>query len=143
MKQEALEPQFVERFPADLDDGVLYVSMIYGTAAHKCCCGCGEKVITPFGPTDWKLIYDGDSVSLYPSIGNWSFSCQSHYWIRNNNVRWASRWTSGQIADGRERDRRAKEEYYGGLLRSDEDDNNKEQSRGFWSRLLSRIRSSR
>jgi hypothetical protein len=47
----------------------------------KCCCGCGHEVVTPFSPTDWKLTFDCVSVSLYPSIGNWSPPCRAHYFI--------------------------------------------------------------
>ena len=46
----------------------------------------------------------GASVSLDPSIGNWNFPCQSHYWIDRNRVRWAGRWTPEQIDRGRQRD---------------------------------------
>jgi hypothetical protein len=92
---------------------VLYISIPYATAVHKCCCGCGEKVVTPLTPTDWKLIFDGESVSLSPSIGNWSFRCESHYWIRSNNVHWAVHWSRQQIEVGRRRDRWAKERQYG------------------------------
>jgi len=43
-KMVELIPEFVESVPPELEDGVIYISMIYGTAIHKCCCGCGEKV---------------------------------------------------------------------------------------------------
>lgn len=113
MKQAALTPEFVEFIPSSLQDGVIYISIPYATAVHKCCCGCGEKVVTPLSPTDWQLIFDGDAVSLKPSIGNWSFACQSHYWIERNRVRWAPRWSAQQIAAGRARDQIAKDRYYG------------------------------
>jgi hypothetical protein len=88
MKRAAiLKQEFVEYIPADLMDGTIYVSMTYAVAQHRCCCGCGNKVITPFSATDWKLIFDGESISLDPAIGNWSFHCQSHYWITRNRVR--------------------------------------------------------
>lgn len=97
----ALTPEFIDLAPPELQDGVLYVSMRYSTAIHRCCCGCGQKVVTPLSPTDWQLFFDGDSVSLMPSIGNWSFKCQSHYWIKKNQVQWAPRWTRQQIEAGR------------------------------------------
>jgi Family of unknown function (DUF6527) len=96
-----LTPEFIELAPPELQVGVLYVSMRYSTAIHRCCCGCGRKVVTPLSPTDWQLFFDGDSVSLTPSIGNWSFKCQSHYWIRKNRVEWAPRWTRKKIEAGR------------------------------------------
>jgi hypothetical protein len=83
-----LTHEFVEFIPEQLKDGILYVSIPYGLAVHKCCCGCQNKVVTPFSPRDWKLTYDGETVTLNPSIGNWKFPCQSHYWIRENHVVW-------------------------------------------------------
>jgi hypothetical protein len=90
-REVVLIHEFVEFIPDDLKEGTIYVSMTYATVAHKCCCGCGNLVITPLSPTDWKLIFDGKSISLDPSIGNWNFACQSHYWIRRNRVIWALR----------------------------------------------------
>jgi hypothetical protein len=84
---------FVEYIPDQLEDGTVYVSLKFATAVHKCCCGCGYDVVTPLSPNGWKLIYDGNSISLSPSIGNWSFPCKSHYWIINDTVKWARRWT--------------------------------------------------
>lgn len=110
---QVLTHEFVEHLPDQLKDGVIYISISYATAAHKCCCGCGNEIITPLSPTDWKLIFDGKTISLEPSIGNWSLACQSHYWIRNNRVRWAPKWSDKQIDRGRSRDRRAKEAYFG------------------------------
>lgn len=107
-RRMTVEHEFVERFPDDPVDGVLYVSIPYGTAMHRCLCGCGEEVVTPFGPSDWKLIYDGDTVSLHPSIGNWSTRCQSHYWITAGRVHWAPRWSAERIAEGRAPDGEAK-----------------------------------
>ena len=73
-RSDGLEPRFVEFIPAELEQGTLYVSIPYATATHLCACGCGEKVVTPFAPTDWRLILEGDHlISLRPSIGNWSF----------------------------------------------------------------------
>lgn len=110
---KTLTHEFVEFIPDVLKDGTLYVSIQYATVVHKCCCGCGKEVVTPLSPTDWKLIFDGKTISLDPSIGNWSFECQSHYWIRNDRVRWAAQWSPAEIAAGRARDRGAKERYFG------------------------------
>lgn len=66
-----LDHRFVRNLPRELVPGILYVSMHYATVVHSCCCGCGEQVVTPLSPTDWKMTYDGASVSLSPSIGNW------------------------------------------------------------------------
>ncbi len=107
-----LKHEFVEVIPSNLEEGTLYISLAFGTAIHKCCCGCGNEVVTPLSPTDWRLIFDGESVSLHPSIGNWSFPCKSHYWIEDGVVEWAPRWTKQQIEDGRARDRVAKRHYF-------------------------------
>lgn len=109
-----LTHEFVEFIPEDMKEGTIYVSIPYATAAHRCCCGCGGEVFTPLSPTDWKLIFDGQSISLHPSIGNWSFACQSHYWIERNAVKWDRRWSREEIEAGRDSDALAKEEYYGG-----------------------------
>jgi hypothetical protein len=80
--------EFVKNIPDRLEYGKIYISIEYTVAIHKCACGCGKEVVMPLSPTDWKLIYDGKTVSFYPSIGNWSFACRSHYWIKNNQVEW-------------------------------------------------------
>jgi Family of unknown function (DUF6527) len=93
MKLTKLTHRLVDAVPDTLEPGVLYISMEYATAVHNCCCGCGFEVVTPLAPTGWRLIYDGDSASLEPSIGNWSFPCRSHYWIARNQVRWVTHRT--------------------------------------------------
>ena len=112
-KMQKVDHRFVERIPTQMEDGIVYISIEYGTAVHRCCCGCGEEVVTPLSPTDWKLIYDGETISLYPSIGNWSFKCESHYWIAGNRVRWARKWSKAEIAAGRQLDRHRKQQYFG------------------------------
>jgi hypothetical protein len=113
MSQEIiLKHEFVEFIPYELEQGTIYISIRFATASHLCLCGCGNKVVTPICPTDWKLIFDGKTISLDPSIGNWSFPCQSHYWIRNNRVKWAPKWSREQIERGRRYDHHAKESYF-------------------------------
>ena len=103
--------QFVEFVPKDLQAGVLYISIPYDTSVHLCACGCGSKITTPIRPAGWSLKYDGESVSLSPSIGNWSYPCQSHYWIRNDRIDWAPKMSKEKIAAGRERDRLDRERH--------------------------------
>lgn len=112
MRQATFTPEFVENIPRQLDDGVLYVSILYCTAVHKCACGCGNKVVTPISPADWQILFDGDGISLFPSVGNWGFPCKAHYWIRSNQVLWAKAWSSDQIARGRARERQSRAEYF-------------------------------
>lgn len=109
---DAMKPVFVEFIPENLENGVIYISRKYGTASHKCCCGCGTKVVTPITPTDWNLSFDGKSVSLSPSIGNSELPCKSHYWIQKNRVIWESPMSPQLTAFSRARERRRKSEYF-------------------------------
>jgi len=93
--------EFVDTIPDILAGGVLYVSIKYCTAVHRCACGCGNEVVTPLSPADWKLTFDGETVSLNPSIGNWSLDCQSHYWIANNEIKWSYRFSQQEIRRNR------------------------------------------
>ena len=113
MKRSTFTFQLVEFIPQKLDEGVLYVSMTYATASHRCFCGCGKKVVTPISPTDWQLIFDGDTLSLDPSIGNWSYPCRSHYVLHANRVRWAGAMSASEIREVRARDAVDKQRYYG------------------------------
>ena len=109
-----LQPVFVEYIPEsrEIQEGILYISLTFGTMVHKCACGCGEEVVTPLAPTEWKLIYDGKTISLYPSIGNWSFTCKSHYWIDQSRVRWARSFTMEEILKGRAKTKEYRQQYY-------------------------------
>lgn len=86
MRYNRLQHEFVHYIPEKLHPGVLYVSVDYATTVHSCCCGCGMEVVTPLTPSDWKLIFDGETVSLSPSIGNWKFPCRSHYVVERGRV---------------------------------------------------------
>jgi hypothetical protein len=108
-----LEHRFVKHIPERLEPGMLYISMEFGTAAHSCCCGCGEEVVTPFTPTDWRMTFDGETVSLWPSVGNWSLRCRSHYVIERGRVLEAPAWSDAQVAAERRRDKAAKKAYFG------------------------------
>lgn len=135
-----LHYQFTRLLPEVLAAGTLYISTEYATASHLCCCGCGFEVVTPLSPTDWKLTFDGESVSLHPSIGNWGFACQSHYWIRHNRIQWSGRMTPEQIAAGREVDRRVKREQFG---EAETTEDQREPQHGVLQRLWQRVRWSR
>ena len=99
-----MQHKFVEFIPEVLEQGTLYITMEYRTAVHLCACGCGNKVVTPFSPKDWRLTFDGKTVSLYPSIGNWSFDCESHYFIVNSQIKSARRWSKQEIETNRRKD---------------------------------------
>jgi hypothetical protein len=97
--------RYVEYIPEQLEPGVLYISKRFRTASHLCCCGCGFKVVTPLNPAKWRLIEQGTSISLSPSIGSWNFPCRSHYFLTRNQVRWLPKFSERQIAAVQKRDR--------------------------------------
>lgn len=101
---DLIRGELVESFPQPMLPGLLYVSVAYGTCGHLCCCGCGEEVVTPLSPARWAITYDGESVSLRPSVGNWGLACRSHYWIRNGRVQWSRGFTQKKINSNRARD---------------------------------------
>jgi hypothetical protein len=109
MTIDRLAPRFVEFVPETIDPGMLYVSLEHGSIVHLCACGCGSEVVLPLTPIDWKITYDGENVSLWPSVGSWSLPCRSHYVIDDGRVRWAREWTDDEISAGRRRDRRRRE----------------------------------
>lgn len=92
-----MKHKFVEHIPQEIEENVLYISLEYNVAKHKCPCGCGSEIVTTLSPARWKLTYDGQTVSLYPSIGNWSHACKSHYFITKDKVVWAGPISQDQI----------------------------------------------
>ena len=103
---DRLVARHVELIPEEILPGVLYVSGRYRTATHLCCCGCGREVVTPLNPAKWRLREADGKVSLAPSIGNWGFPCQSHYWIEAGRVEWARAFSQDRIRAVQARDRR-------------------------------------
>lgn len=101
--------------PKDLKPYVLYVSKEYNTAAHLCACGCGSKIRTPLGATEWTFVETEDGPTLSPSIGNWQQQCQSHYLITSGRIYWADKWSSEQIEEGRLSENKNRDRYYKAL----------------------------
>lgn len=130
MKISSVVPSFVTSVPPELEPGVLYVSAHFSTAAHLCACGCGREVVTPLSPAQWGITFDG-SVSVTPSIGNWSLPCRSHYVIDHGAIRWARTFTCDEATVNRDADHR--------LL----DEQTNAGQRGWWRRLLDRLREKR
>ncbi len=122
-----LDHSFVRFIPDDLQDGVLYVSMEYKTVAHRCCCGCGEKVVTPISPAGWELTFDGRAISLSPSIGGGT--CNSHYFIRRGRVQWARPLTKAEAGSALLHDQAVADRLYGGAPRRNR----------WWNRLWARV----
>jgi len=113
MKHKTIRPEFVELIPDVVKDGILYISITFATATHKCACGCNEIVVTPIKPTDWTLTWNGKTITMNPSIGNWSLPCQSHYWIEENKIIWSRKWNDLEIKAVRTKDKKIKSQYYG------------------------------
>lgn len=107
MTVETFRPLFVEEIPEHLDDGVLYISLLYSVTVHRCASGCGRETVNPLSPAQWNITYNGVDISLSPSVGNWNYPCSAHYWIRYGRVEWAPQWTREQIEAGHANDQRA------------------------------------
>jgi hypothetical protein len=125
-----IKHEFVEFIPKERQEGVLYVSIPYATAVHNCFCGCGLKVVTPISPIGWQLTFDGETVTLSPSVGSWSFPCRSHYVIRRNAVVWAGNMSQDEIEWGRARDREARDRHF--VKQTSAPAEARKTKRGFW-----------
>lgn len=121
-----LKHQFVEFMPDVIQEGVIYISLEYKSVIHKCACGCGKEVNTPLHPTGWKLLYNGESISLNPSVGNWSFDCKSHYWITNSEIEWSLKWSNETIHKVRTIENSERQEFYRNKNSENLDDDNTE-----------------
>ncbi|WP_414695066.1 DUF6527 family protein [Paraburkholderia sp.] len=98
-------------------------------------------------PTDWTLTFDGEHISLWPSVGSWNLPCQSHYVIRKNRVITAAPWSQKQIDGQIAKEKAVRSLQYdqaieqsAGELVTPADTGNadssvQEQRSGFWSRL--------
>ena len=84
-----LKTVFAEAIPRlpDMEKDTLYVSMRFATLSHLCPCGCGRLVDVTLDPATRSLTYDGEHLTLRPSIGV-KFPCRSHYSIVRNAIIW-------------------------------------------------------
>ena len=150
-KETHLRPEFVTSFPTPMEHGVMYVSIEYNNCGHLCACGCGREVITPLSPAQWSITYDGENISIWPSVGNWSLPCQSHYIVDRGRIRWARSFTEREIERNRVHDRALLEGQYGGneKLADERADavettssfpNSDRHRVGTWKWILSRVR---
>lgn len=101
---KTMQHKFVDNIPEILEEGILYISIPFETVIHKCCCGCGNEVVTPLSPSQWKLTFDGVSITIDPSIGNWSLNCRSHYFISENSIVWLYKYSKKEIENVRKVD---------------------------------------
>ena len=128
-----LQHKFVETIPDDLKDGILYISIPYDTMMHKCCCGCGNEVVTPLSLTQWNYTYNGKTITIDPSIGNWSLRCKSHYYIIKNKVIWSGKYNDEEIDLVRRTDFEDISDYY-----QENPENGRNGFRSVWGSLFSR-----
>ncbi len=94
----------VGSIPEQLDPGMLYHSERFALASHLCACGCGFEAVTRIEPQWYTLQVSDGKPTLSPSIGNASFPCRSHYFIRRGRVAWAGEYTPEMIAVARRLD---------------------------------------
>ncbi len=112
MRLNSIQIRRVEGMPKQLEPGILYVSDEFETAAHLCACGCGAKIRTPLGVTEWSVRETRLGPSMWPSVGNWQQPCQSHYVIDEGRIIWCDKWSPEQIAAGRHREQVRRDAYY-------------------------------
>ena len=133
-----MKHQFVEFIPDNLLPEILYISIEHDIAIHLCACGCKNQVVTPLSPAEWSITYDGRSISMSPSIGNWNFECKSHYFIRKGRIDWSRKFSREEIDWIQERDARDRDELYEKSDAQPSDVGTEpKKSRGFWSWLRS------
>jgi hypothetical protein len=96
-KVRTIHHEFVDEVPRKMKARTLYISIEHGICLHTCLCGCGAEVVTPLGPRSWALTYDGETVSLWPSIGSRQLPCRSHYVIRRSRVLWEPQFTVREV----------------------------------------------
>ena len=108
-----IDYELVDLMPKELRENILYVSIEYATAIHLCCCGCKSRVVTPLSPAQWSVTFDGETVSLAPSVGSHELPCASHYWIRKGRIRWARHWAPHEVEKARAADRRDVRKHFG------------------------------
>ena len=113
-----IELRLVKFMPKELKPGVLYVSEKYRTAAHLCACGCGEKIRTPLGPTEWSVTEGRGGPSVWPSVGSWQRACRSHYIIRDGVVHWRGQWSEAQVRAGQKREHVNRKDYFAAQTRA-------------------------
>lgn len=110
----------VRYVPKALEPGLLYVSEEFGAAVHLCACGCGSKVSTPLGPTEWSLTEGPEGPTIRPSVGNWQRPCRSHYLITDGDIVWCGDWSPAEVLAGRRAEEARRRDYYDALARKRE-----------------------
>ena len=101
IKKIPIEYEFFEGerpYYDDMEQNIIYVSKETSQAFHVCLCGCKNPVVMALDSIDvngeitegkwpgknWNLSIKGEKATFSPSIGNYSYKCQSHYIITNS-----------------------------------------------------------
>jgi hypothetical protein len=139
VKQASFVPEFVETIPEVILEGRLYISTRFRTASHLCACGCGSKVVTPIKPAKWQFTYDGETVSLCPSIGRWQLPCKSHYWICRSKVVWSKAFSEDEMEAVLRLDTEDLRSYYASRQAPQVPESSVTANRSFLARLWRRL----
>ena len=82
-------PRFVEQIPpGKRESGVILVCIKYGVMSLACPCGCGLTMDLSIEPHRWRIEWDGEHLSVCPSVSSSGLPCRSHYWIQSNRIEW-------------------------------------------------------
>jgi hypothetical protein len=106
-----IRPEFVEFVPKGTRRRRLVRVDPVQHGVHKCACGCGNKVTLPISPAKWRYLWNDERISFWPSVGNHSFPCKSHYWIEQNQIEWTLTMSTGEIEKNRASDRAERRRY--------------------------------
>ena len=79
----ALKHEFVEFIPDELEQGTVYVSIRFATASHLRL-RLWKQGRDAYPPDRLDVAFRRQDHLLEPLNRNWSFPCQSHYYIRKN-----------------------------------------------------------
>ena len=85
-------PIFVDVLPEKdaIGEGELWISHKHRIINLRCPCGCGHLTMLTIHPSRWHVCFDGRSVTIDGSV--WTTAdCNSHYFIRGNEVIWSNR----------------------------------------------------
>ena len=132
MRTASWQTTWVGDMPSSMSDGTVYISVKHRLTEHLCACGCKAEVSLPLGPAEWRLEYDGETIGLRPSVGNWRLPCKSHYLIEQSRTVWCRPWTPDEVVAGRTEDRRER----------DEGIQNRNRERKWWWRLVRLVKNS-
>ena len=106
-----MEHKFIDIIPIEIENNVLYISLKYNVTKHLCPCGCGSEIVATLSPVRYQLYYDGKTVSLTPSFGNWLHECKSHYLIKKDKVVWANPMSKNKMEAVIKKDKKEIKEY--------------------------------